>query len=53
MSHTHSSSGCDVEADEASFTICNGNEPNIIRENVDVVVRGYGNRNFELRKLSA
>jgi hypothetical protein len=50
---THSTSCCDVEADEASFVICDGDESNIIRENVDVVVRGYSNRNFELRNISA
>jgi hypothetical protein len=52
VSDAHSTSSRDIEADETPFAIRDGNESNIIGENVDVVIRRYGNGNFELKGIS-
>lgn len=48
MSHTHTSSCRYIEPRDITSLINNRNEPNIIREDVDVIVGRYSNRDLEL-----
>ena len=49
MGYTHSTSSGDIESGEFTVLIHNRNEANIIGEDIDVVRRGDGYGNFELR----
>jgi hypothetical protein len=49
MRNTHSTSSSDIESGEFTVLVYNCNEADIIDEEVDVIRRGDGNGNFELK----
>lgn len=48
MRHTHATTDADVEALQLAILADDGNETEIIGEDVDIVCGWYGNGDFEL-----